>query len=104
MFQSQTAAPSHHLQLTTGQGRTPDQDEDHIYYEILPDLSERRVVVPRPARDPEEPFHDVVMPERSVWSHAPVYENMPLPSGTASPHRLMEAPGVSESHMYDTVV
>ncbi|MPC32657.1 hypothetical protein E2C01_025982 [Portunus trituberculatus] len=73
MVASQPGATSPHLQLTAGQGRDPDQDEEHIYYEIMPDLSERRVVVPLPTRDPEEPVYDDVMPERTVGSYSAVY-------------------------------
>ncbi|XP_045133395.1 uncharacterized protein LOC123517428 isoform X1 [Portunus trituberculatus] len=103
-IQPQPAAPSPHLHLTTGQEHVPDQDEEHVYYEIQLDLSERRVVVPRPTRDSEEPVYDEVMAERSVWPHSALYENVPLPSGGASHHRLTEAQRLSESHIYDTVV
>ncbi|XP_063849719.1 uncharacterized protein LOC135093968 [Scylla paramamosain] len=57
-FRSQPAVPNHHLQFTTGQGQSLEQDDECFYYEIMPDLTARRVMVSRPAQfQPTVPNH-----------------------------------------------
>lgn len=91
------------MQTTTGPGSTADQDKEGFYYEILPDLSARRVIVSRPAQDTEEPVYHDVLPEHDLGSRSPPYENIPVPDGGAAPHSPMEAPGISDSHIFAAV-
>lgn len=115
--------PRRPLQTTTGQGRTPNQDEGH-YYEILPDGSARRVMVSQPAESQPS------VPSRSLQStisqeHAPDQEeehiyyeilpnlsarrvvSRPAQSQPAIPSRPLQsttdeahAPGQDERHIY----
>ncbi|XP_063879727.1 uncharacterized protein LOC135110945 [Scylla paramamosain] len=57
-FQSQPTVPRCHLQFTTGQGLTVDQDNEGFYYDIMPNGTARRVMVSQPAQSqPEVPNH-----------------------------------------------
>ncbi|XP_063849850.1 mucin-2-like [Scylla paramamosain] len=104
VVRSQPAVPSRPLQSTSGQRGNPAQDVDPVYYEILPFFSSRRVVVPRPARHSEELVYDDVLPELGVRPRLPIYENVPPPGGSASPHGHLEAPAVRESQLYASVL
>ncbi|KAK8384272.1 hypothetical protein O3P69_009202 [Scylla paramamosain] len=104
VVRSQPAVPSRPLQSTSGQRGNPAQDVDPVYYGILPDFSSRRVVVPRPARHSEELVYDDVLPELGVRPRLPIYENVPPPGGSASPHGHLEAPAVRESQLYASVL
>ncbi|KAK8371808.1 hypothetical protein O3P69_015705 [Scylla paramamosain] len=71
-FQSQPAVPNRNPPFTTGQGLIPDEHQE-IYYEILPDLTARRVTVSQPVQDSEEPFYSNIPPEDSVRPRSPHY-------------------------------
>ncbi|MPC49876.1 hypothetical protein E2C01_043691 [Portunus trituberculatus] len=103
-LQSQPVVSDNQLQIIAGQGRTSDQTKEGFYYEILPDLSSRRVIVSRPAQDTEEPVYSDVLPEHDLRPRSPPYENVPVPpGGAASPQSSLEASEANVSNIYATV-
>lgn len=90
---------NHHLQFTTDEGHISAQDEESIYYGIPLNLTERRVIISRPAPDSEEPlYNDIIQP------CSPTYQNVPLHGGPSSPNGHLKAQEVSGSHIYLTVM
>ncbi|XP_063877384.1 uncharacterized protein LOC135109737 [Scylla paramamosain] len=104
-LQPQPAFRNRHQQFANVQGRTPHQDEEGHYYEILPDHTARREVVSRPAQDSKELVYTGVIHDHGVWPRSPAHEPVPSPGGVASPYGHPETPGDKfESHIYSTVL
>ncbi|XP_045138206.1 uncharacterized protein LOC123520196 isoform X2 [Portunus trituberculatus] len=123
--QAPVTSPPHQHQHTTGQGRTtnnyaeplycdilpdvtdtaaPGRPTDQVierfyYYEILPDLSARRVAVvgPRAGEDTQGPPTHIAPPL------PPRYENLPPHSDAASLHGHMQAAAVRGAPLYATM-
>ncbi|XP_045138191.1 uncharacterized protein LOC123520196 isoform X1 [Portunus trituberculatus] len=123
--QAPVTSPPHQHQHTTGQGRTtnnhaeplycdilpdvtdtaaPGRPTDQVierfyYYEILPDLSARRVAVvgPRAGEDTQGP------PTHTAPPLPPRYENLPPHSDAASLHGHMQAAAVRGAPLYATM-